>query len=115
MSTTEVPNVSQRTRAALAAKRARGERLGAPPLGFRSSGPGKGLEIDEDEILAVALIFEMGREGASFRPIAAALEAEGHRTKRGGRWDPRTVKGVCDRRFEISELWETCRTTSRCE
>jgi hypothetical protein len=31
-------------------------------------------------------------EGKSLREVAAAMEAEGHRTKVGTRWYPRTVQ-----------------------
>ncbi len=72
--------ISQRTRDALAAKRARGERLGAAPA--------LPLEITRRIIAERA-------NGRTFQAIADGLMAEGIPTARGkARWYPATIKAV---------------------
>ena len=72
--------ISQRTRDALAAKRARGERLGATPA------------------LPMAItrrILTERRHGRTFQAIAEGLIADGIPTSRGKtRWYPATIKAV---------------------
>lgn len=68
---------------------------GAPPLGKR---PVRGELVDDpDEARTVARIRELHADGRSLREIAAALTQEGHRTKRGGRWHPETLRRVVAR------------------
>jgi DNA invertase Pin-like site-specific DNA recombinase len=72
--------ISQRTRDALAAKRARGERLGAAPA--------LPLEVTRRIISERA-------NGLTFQAIADGLMAEGISTARGKtRWFPATIKAV---------------------
>jgi DNA invertase Pin-like site-specific DNA recombinase len=47
---------------------------------------------DEAELAVIARVRELRGEGKSLREVAAAMEAEGHRTKVGTRWYPRTVQ-----------------------
>lgn len=98
--------IRERTRTALQHKKSRGDRLGTTPLGFRTPAPGQPMEPDDDGIRAVWLVFKLRRQDhpATFRAIARTLEARGFATKRGGKWDPRTVKGIWDRRAKYSEL-----------
>ena len=77
---------SVRTRAVMAAKRARGERLGQIPYGWRLDGDGKTLVVDEAEQLAIELIVRRAREGASLRSIARELDERGIRPKRSHQW-----------------------------
>jgi len=72
--------ISQRTRDALAAKRARGERLGAPPA--------LPLEVSRR-------ILDERASGRTFQAIADGLMADGIPTSRGKvRWFPATIKAV---------------------
>lgn len=72
-----------------------GYAYGAPPLGKRAE---DGVLVDDpDEAATVARITELRREGLSLRQIAAQLDQEGLRTKRGGRWHPPTVARVLER------------------
>jgi DNA invertase Pin-like site-specific DNA recombinase len=92
--------IGERTAAALAYKhkRARGERLGTTPLGFRTPGPGEAPVPVPDELEVVKQILRRWRRGWSFRRIASALNTEGVKTKRGGHWHHSTVQGVVKRR-----------------
>lgn len=66
-----------RTRAALRAKRARGEALGNPPYGLRAVGGRVEPEPREQE--TIALIHELRHAGLSERAIAAELQLRGVR------------------------------------
>jgi site-specific DNA recombinase len=92
----EPEQIAERTRFALAHKRATGGSLGAPPLGLRLAAPSSAPVLVELE--AVRLILRRRRAGRSFRAIAAELAAAGHRTKGGGAWHPSTVRSVWQRR-----------------
>lgn len=97
--------VRERTRVALHHKRDRGDRLGSTPLGFRTPAPGAAMVEVREELATVQLILRLRRRDPkrwTFRAIAARLEHEGHRTKRGGRWDGTTVRGIWDRRERYS-------------
>jgi len=73
-----------------AAKAAQGGyAYGAPAYGQRAEG-GR-LAADEAEQAAIARMRELSGAGASLRAVAAALDAEGIRPKRGERWHPQTV------------------------
>jgi DNA invertase Pin-like site-specific DNA recombinase len=82
-----------RTRSALAAKRARGERTGALPYGYEL-GPEGVLVEDLEQLRALGLMQRMQTEGASLSAIAARLEAEGVKPKRGRRWYAQSVKTI---------------------
>ena len=92
----------ERTRDALAHLRASGIRLGGEALGWE-----RGDESDEEgrrivrdvrgEVATVKRILALRAEGLTLRAIADALGAEGHRTKRGGRWAAETVRKVLAR------------------
>ena len=93
--------IRERTRTALQLKKARGDRLGATPLGFITPRPGAPMQQVEAELAIVRLILKLRRRNPSrwtFRQIAARLEREGRQTKRGGAWAAATVKRVWDRR-----------------
>ncbi len=86
--------VGERTAAALAHKRDRGERLGTTPFGYRTPGHRLPLEPVAEEQVVVERILGLRAQGMSFRAIAAQLNAEGRATKRGGRWHHSVVASV---------------------
>lgn len=74
--------ISERTKAALAHKKAQGHRLGGVP---------------HEAPQALARMQELRVEGLSFRAIGQALDAEGFTTQKGGTWQPMTVKRMLER------------------
>jgi len=69
--------IRARTKAALAAKSARGERVGSVPYGARVAPDGRRLEADEAELATVAQARELAGRGLSLRRVAAELAARG--------------------------------------
>ena len=69
--------IRQRTRAALAAKRARGERAGAVPFGYRLADDGARLVPEPDEKRVIARVRELRAAGRSLRGIVADLAGSG--------------------------------------
>jgi DNA invertase Pin-like site-specific DNA recombinase len=87
--------IKSRTRAALAVKRSRGERVSRfAPVGFRFE-DGR-LVVDESEAAMVERIRAMRGRGLSVRRIVDVLTAEGS-TLRGGRWHERTIRRTLER------------------
>ena len=80
--------IKARTRAALAVKKARGERLGV--AGGRNK---LGADAAEREILAA--VAELRAAGMPIRAIAAELARLGHRTRKGGCIAPTQVARLC--------------------
>lgn len=83
--------IAARTRAALAVKRSRGERVGAVPLGKRLADDGRALVVDADESRAVELVRELRAGGLTLRAIAAELDRRGLRTRTGKAWHSQQV------------------------
>jgi DNA invertase Pin-like site-specific DNA recombinase len=105
----EAKMISERTRAALAAYKARGGVLGAArPDGRRLTpedavrGREKAREVRQANARAAVadlapLMAELRAEGLSLRAIADQLNAEGHTTRRGAAWNPVQVNRVLGR------------------
>ncbi len=90
--------ISERTKAALQAAKARGVRLGAPgghPKSLQKARARQASNADARAQAARAVIADIQRSGlTSYREIAGALNARGIETARGGRWHPATVRNV---------------------
>jgi DNA invertase Pin-like site-specific DNA recombinase len=69
--------IRARTKAALAAKSARGERVGAVPFGFALAADGVRLEADPAEQGVLAVVRELRAAGLSQRAIVGELVARG--------------------------------------
>lgn len=81
--------ISARTRAALAVKRARGQRIGTVPYGYRSE---DGMLVaDAAEQAVVERARELRAEGASLRAVGRTLIAEGMTPRNGKGWNPQVV------------------------
>lgn len=88
--------ISERTKAALAAARARGVRLGTPHT--QRLAQERQLAADARAIALLAPIAALRLKGVtSVREIAAALNVIGARTSSGGRWHTTSVQRVLKR------------------
>ena len=78
--------IGQRTKAALRAKRERGERAGNLPYGYSLNADGRTLVPNPAEREVLAILAELRRAGYSQRAIAAELNRQGFTTRRGTAW-----------------------------
>ena len=85
--------IGARTRAALQAKKVRGERTGSIPYGKRLADNGVDLINDELEQEILSVIFELNGKGLSLRNIASRLTSKGYQS-RGKAWHPQTVSNI---------------------
>ena len=93
-------SISERTKAALAAAKARGQALGNPRLAELSAAANavKKAEADAHALAVMPAIREAQAAGArSLRQIAAALTGRGIPTARGGKWEAATVANILKR------------------
>lgn len=109
----EAKAISDRTKAALAAAKARGTKLGSARPGHwdgredaRAAGGAKGLAkaavvrsqaAREAYSDLLPLMQDMKKAGSSLRAIADRLNSEGHTTRRGSAWNQVQVKRVLGR------------------
>ena len=90
--------IAERTRAALAFKRSRGECIGQVPYGLRLAEDGRTLAADDEEIQTLSLMRRLRSGGMSPRAIAGELSRLGVPTKNGGpRWAHTTVARILRR------------------
>ena len=92
--------ISTRTRQALSAAKARGVTLGNPRLhaARRSAVEAVRAEADRFADNVLPIIREAQKAGAtSLREIAAALNARGVATARGGQWHAKSVSNILER------------------
>lgn len=87
--------IGERTKTALQYKKSQGVKLGAPSLGEA-----------EEEIETLQFVKELRGQGLTLTAITARLNAEGFKTKRGGKWYPGTVKYLLDKiiPFRLGEV-----------
>ena len=85
--------IATRTKAALAAAKARGVKLGGPKLAeARKAAIERNVaNADQPAANVLPIIREVQRSGASLHQIADALNARGIATARGGRWYAKSV------------------------
>ena len=76
--------IGARTRAALAVKKARGERVGGIPYGYRDD-DGVLVEVPNEQVV-IARAKELRAEGLSLRAVGRALIQEGHTPRTGKGW-----------------------------
>jgi DNA invertase Pin-like site-specific DNA recombinase len=92
--------ISTRTRQALEAAKARGVTLGNPKLHVARRSALEAVTTEADRFAAnvLPIIREAQKAGAaSLREIAAALNARGVATARGGQWHPKSVSNILER------------------
>lgn len=96
--------IASRTKAGLAASKARGVKLGTnnlkPELVKEASAKGvKAIKQNADNfaVKVLPVIVAMQKDNKSLRAIAKELDSLGVQTARGGRWTPTAVKNVIAR------------------
>ncbi len=93
--------ISQRTRAALASKKAAGAKLGNPTNILVAGAVGRDTQVAEADRFARTmrpLIAEIQAAGiVGFGSIATVLNDRGIRTNRGARWHGSTVRNILER------------------
>jgi site-specific DNA recombinase len=90
----ERDQISERTTAALAHKKAKREKYSALPLGYADQ-DGKLVPVDE-ELRVVAEIRDLREGGMSLERIAADLNSRGIVGKRGGKFHGMTIKKILE-------------------
>ncbi len=78
--------VSERTRAALAHKKAKGERVGTIPYGYCLGADGRTLETNQEEREILDTIKQLKDAGYKLREITEQLNQDGLLTRRGSQW-----------------------------
>jgi len=78
--------IGERTRDAMQHKRANGQCVGNLAYGYRISPDGEHVEPEPSEQAALAQIRSLRQQGRSLRAIAAALNGQALRTRRGTGW-----------------------------
>jgi DNA invertase Pin-like site-specific DNA recombinase len=91
----EARAISARTKAALAAAKARGVRLGV--TGAKILAPRHRAEALDRAKQIAPVLQELQRDGFSMRGIAAELDKRKVPTPRGGAWHPQLVKRIVER------------------
>ena len=93
--------ISERTRSALAARKARGARLGNRSNAAEAAALGRRVQVEEAAAFAanvLPIIESLRASGVrDVRGLAAALNNRAVRTARGGRWHVSNVKNIVDR------------------
>ena len=93
--------ISERTKSALAVRKASGARLGNPRNASEAAALGRRIQVVDADRLAANVMPIVGSLRASgirdLRGIADALNTRGVRTARGGRWHVSNVKNLIDR------------------
>jgi DNA invertase Pin-like site-specific DNA recombinase len=91
--------IATRTKAALAAAKARGVKLGGPKLqeARKAAVERNVANADQHAANVLPIIRDIQRSGASLHQIADALNARGISTPRGGRWYAKSVSNVLAR------------------
>lgn len=98
----EAKMISERTKAALRATKARGTKLGTPAnltaeARKRGNATRRQMAIDGYSSLVVEKITTLKADGLSLRKIAAALNAHGERTRKGAEFTGATIQRILKR------------------
>jgi DNA invertase Pin-like site-specific DNA recombinase len=94
----ERDQIAERTTAALAHKKAKGERTGSVPFGYDLADNGINLVPNAGQQEALELIAELRAAGLSMRSIADQLNARNIPTAKGkGQWKHSTIQSILNR------------------
>ncbi len=91
----EVAIIRARTKAALGAKKARGERMGKLPYGFTVDDDGVYLMPCAGEQSILLRIANLKADGFSIRAIAKALNDDGVFNRQGNPWNNDSIHTIC--------------------
>jgi DNA invertase Pin-like site-specific DNA recombinase len=90
--------ISERTRSALASRKANGKKLGNPTNSAEAAAKGRAVSLNDADAFAtrtMPAIRQIQQSGiSSLRGIALALNNRGIRTARGGKWQVSNVRNV---------------------
>jgi len=89
--------ISQRTKAALAAAKARGVKLGSPTSHYKELAAGKRQKALDDAKKVEGVIVPLRRSGASLKSICEVLNASGAKTSRGAQYNQPLVSRMLKR------------------
>ncbi len=89
--------IGQRTKAALAAARERGVKLGGPRRYLDTENTRRAGEALRNAQAVASLVVPLREKGATLQEVADALNGSGVLTPRGGEWRPTQVKRVLER------------------
>jgi len=87
--------IGERTSTALRQKQSQGEHVGSPAYGYEMVN--KKLVKVATELEVIALVKQMSDDGFTLTAIANELNAQGIKTKRGGKWQAVQVSRVINR------------------
>ena len=104
--------IGERTRDAMSHKRAKGERVGTVPFGFRMA-DGSRLEEDPAEQDILSRIRHLKAAGNTTRQIAEELNRQGFTTRRGTAWRFQYVAAALKAALEFSMRKKTIKTKAR--
>jgi site-specific DNA recombinase len=87
--------IRDRTKAAMAHMKSKGQRVGPIPFGSDLATDGVSLVRNEQEQAIISLILELRTDGVSYQAIATELESRGVLTKTGlQKWEKKTVRNI---------------------
>jgi DNA invertase Pin-like site-specific DNA recombinase len=89
--------ISQRTKAALAAAKARGTKLGAPVIHLKHLAEARSQKADAAAKKIASFILPLKQKGIPLREICTALNSAGVKTERGGDFHPSLVSRMLKR------------------
>jgi site-specific DNA recombinase len=84
--------IAERTAETLKSMREAGRVYNHAPFGWRAEG--EYLVRDDAEQATLSRLVELRHQKLSFHKVAATLNEEGHATKRGGLWQPMSVRNI---------------------
>lgn len=100
--------ISERTKAALDARKKSGARLGNRINPAEAAALGRAISVAEADCFAASInpiVEQLRREGiVSYRAVAEALASRGVRTARGGRWQVSNVRNLIARIWSLKPL-----------
>ena len=89
--------ISQRTKAALAAAKARGTKLGAPVVHLKKLAKARSQKADTAAQKVASVILPLKKKGVPLREICIALNSAGIKTERGGQFHPSLLSRMLKR------------------